>query len=128
MTHLGASTVQNITRDATAAQPVTVQTMIDDPAESQPVLWSVYLIRTASNSLYCGVTTDVQRRFTEHQGNKKGAKYLKGKGPLTLAWSEVVGDKRKAMQLEYRIKRLSKVKKEAIVTNHLPLETIIALG
>ncbi|PSW05484.1 GIY-YIG nuclease family protein [Photobacterium lipolyticum] len=98
--------------------------MIDDPAESQPVLWSVYLIRTASNSLYCGVTTDVQRRFTEHQGSKKGAKYLKGKGPLTLVWFEAVGDKRKAMQLEYRIKRLSKARKEAIVANDLLLETI----
>ena len=124
MTDLGALTVQNTTRNAASAQPVTVQTMIDDPTESQPVLWSVYLIRTASNSLYCGVTIDVQRRFTEHQGSKKGAKYLKGKGPLTLVWSEAVGDKRKAMQLEYRIKRLSKAKKEAIVANHLPLETI----
>lgn len=104
-----------------AAHPVTAH---DEPAESQAVLWSVYLIRTASNSLYCGVTTDVQRRFTEHQGSKKGAKYLKGKGPLTLAWSEVVGDKRTAMQLEYQIKRLPKVKKEAIVTNRLTLEMI----
>lgn len=99
-------------------------TIIDEPTKPQPVLWSVYLIRTASSSLYCGVTTDVQRRFTEHQSSKKGAKYLKGKGPLTLVWSEAVGDKRKAMQLEYRIKRLSKARKEAIVANDLSLEAI----
>ncbi|WP_305417985.1 GIY-YIG nuclease family protein [Photobacterium leiognathi] len=33
--------------------------------------WYVYLIRTSSNSLYCGVTTDVERRFDEHQHSKK---------------------------------------------------------
>ncbi|GAL03304.1 putative endonuclease containing a URI domain [Photobacterium aphoticum] len=44
-------------------------------------VWSVYLIRTAANQLYCGVTTDVARRFSEHQSKPQGAKYLKGKGP-----------------------------------------------
>ncbi|MCQ1059143.1 GIY-YIG nuclease family protein [Photobacterium sp. DNB23_23_1] len=77
--------------------------------------WSVYLIRTAANQLYCGVTTDVERRFNEHQSSKRGAKFLKGKGPLQLSWSECVGDKRLAMQLEYRIKRLPKRTKEQIV-------------
>ncbi|MCW8329951.1 GIY-YIG nuclease family protein [Photobacterium sp. SDRW27] len=87
--------------------------------------WSVYLIRTASNQLYCGVTTDIERRFKEHQTGNKGAKYLKGKGPLTLVWSEVVGDKRKAMQLEYRIKKLSKAKKESIVSRELRVDALV---
>lgn len=88
-------------------------------AVEQPPGWSVYLIRTAANQLYCGVTTDVGRRFNEHQSGKKGAKFLKGKGPLQLVWSLEVGDKRKAMQLEYRIKRLPKAKKEAIICSGL---------
>ncbi|OAN11641.1 hypothetical protein A3K86_22255 [Photobacterium jeanii] len=78
-------------------------------------LWYVYLIRTRSNSLYCGVTVDVERRFKQHQTGKQGAKSLKGKGPLTLAWSECIGNKRQAMQIEYRIKRLVKAKKEALI-------------
>jgi putative endonuclease len=92
--------------------------------DNQQPIWSVYLIRTVSNTLYCGVTTDVQRRYTEHQSGKKGAKYLKGKGPLILAWHEDVGDKRLAMQIEYRIKQLPKIKKEAIITQHLNVKML----
>ncbi|MGF1682870.1 GIY-YIG nuclease family protein [Photobacterium minamisatsumaniensis] len=98
-----------------------------NPTEGVKVepVWSVYLIRTASNHLYCGVTTDVERRFKEHQGTMKGAKYLRGKGPLTIAWSSEVGSKRVAMQLEYRIKRLSKKQKEQIVIGELPVFTLL---
>ncbi|MDO6706716.1 GIY-YIG nuclease family protein [Photobacterium sp. 1_MG-2023] len=84
-------------------------------------IWSVYLIRTRCNRLYCGVTTDVNRRYSEHQTGKKGARFLKGKGPLTLAWSAGVGDKRKAMQLEYKIKQLTKPVKEALAANQVDL-------
>lgn len=109
-------------------QDVTAQEGIDSKLvllEKPQLIWSVYLIRTASNTLYCGVTTDVQRRYAEHQGGKKGAKYLKGKGPLTLAWHEEVGDKRFAMQIEYRIKKLSKIKKEALIAQQLNLEILV---
>ncbi|MGF1726226.1 GIY-YIG nuclease family protein [Photobacterium nomapromontoriensis] len=85
------------------------------------VLWSVYLIRTAGNQLYCGVTTDVERRFKEHQTRPQGAKYLKGKGPLTLVWFECIGDKRLAMQIEYRIKQLPKADKERLVIGDIGL-------
>ncbi|MFD2178215.1 GIY-YIG nuclease family protein [Veronia pacifica] len=77
--------------------------------------WFVYLIRTKDAALYCGVTTDVDRRFNEHQENgTKTAKYLRGKQPLILAWYKRVGDKRLAMRLEYRIKRLKKTQKERL--------------
>ncbi|KJG50186.1 GIY-YIG nuclease family protein [Photobacterium angustum] len=78
--------------------------------------WFVYLIRTSSNTLYCGVTTDIERRFAEHQHSKKGAKYLKGKGPLTLTWSQKVLNKRDAMVFEYKIKKtLTKARKEQLI-------------
>ncbi|MFA0698033.1 GIY-YIG nuclease family protein, partial [Vibrio sp. 10N.222.49.C9] len=48
--------------------------------------WFVYLIRNRHNALYCGVTNDLERRFSQH-ANGTGAKALKGKGPLTLEWS-----------------------------------------
>ena len=96
-----------------------------DDGSHSPACWSVYLIRTAADHLYCGVTTDVERRFREHQSGRNGAKYLKGKGPLVLAWSEVVGDKRKAMRLEYRIKRLPKARKEAIISRNLHLDALL---
>lgn len=79
--------------------------------------WYVYLIRTRYNSLYCGVTTNVARRFKEHTGSKLGAKALKGKGPLTLEWSSNAMEKTKAFQLEYKIKQLPKSKKELLIKN-----------
>lgn len=84
------------------------------PSNDVPV-WHVYLIRARDNSLYCGVTTDVMRRFDEHQQNgTKTAKYLRGKQPLTLAWSYEVGTKQQAMSLEWYIKRLTKREKEQL--------------
>ena len=69
--------------------------------------WSVYLIRNNRNALYCGVTNDIERRFNQHQSGK-GAKALKGKGPLVLEWSKSFESKIYAMKVEYFIKQLPK--------------------
>ncbi|ACH63806.1 endo/excinuclease domain protein [Aliivibrio fischeri MJ11] len=58
-----------------------------------------------------------------HQ-NGKGAKYLKGKGPLTLVWQHDVENKSIALKYEYRIKKMTKASKEALVINQIPLPTI----
>ncbi|MFV8455725.1 GIY-YIG nuclease family protein [Vibrio owensii] len=76
--------------------------------------WSVYLIRNNRNALYCGVTNNVERRFKQHESGK-GAKALKGKGPLTLEWSCSFENKSMAMKAEYFIKQLTKTKKELLV-------------
>ncbi|WP_137503459.1 GIY-YIG nuclease family protein, partial [Escherichia coli] len=52
--------------------------------------WFLYLIRTAYNKLYTGITTDVERRHKEHHSGK-GANALRGKGELTPAFSAPVG-------------------------------------
>ncbi|MGK0405986.1 MAG: putative endonuclease [Oleispira sp.] len=78
--------------------------------------WFIYLVRNNRNALYTGITTDVERRFCEHQsGGPKAAKALKGKGPLTLEFSYSVANRVVASQLEYRIKKLPKVKKEQLI-------------
>lgn len=77
--------------------------------------WFLYLVRTADNALYTGITTDVPRRFLQHQTGK-GAKALRGKGELTLAFSAVAGDRSLALRLEYRIKQLTKRQKERLVS------------
>ncbi len=76
--------------------------------------WFVYLIRNRHNALYCGVTNNLERRFLQH-ANGTGAKALKGKGPLTLEWSTNVENKSQALKLEYRIKQLSKQRKERLI-------------
>ena len=52
--------------------------------------WFIYLVRTGAGSLYAGISTDPERRLRQHQSGK-GARALRGKGPLTLAWQQAVG-------------------------------------
>ncbi len=78
--------------------------------------WYLYLVRTASGSLYTGIATDVERRFAEHQaGAPKGARSLRGKGPLTLEFHVPAGDRSRASRLEWQVKRWPKVRKEALI-------------
>ena len=83
--------------------------------------WVVYLIRNRHNALYCGVTNNLERRFEQHQTGK-GAKALKGKGPLRLVWSFDVGSKSEALKTEYAIKQLPKSRKEKLVSLKLIIE------
>ena len=78
--------------------------------------WFVYLIRTGSGSLYTGITNDVERRFAEHRDDgARGARFLRGRGPLALVYQTCVGDRGLALRVENRLKRLPKTRKEAIV-------------
>ncbi|GIU34182.1 GIY-YIG nuclease family protein [Shewanella schlegeliana] len=78
--------------------------------------WFLYMVRCANGHLYTGVTTDVARRFAEHQsGSAKSAKYLRGKGPLTLAYSETVGSRSDALKREIALKRWPRSKKLALI-------------
>ncbi|MFM2586885.1 GIY-YIG nuclease family protein [Vibrio sp. TBV020] len=87
--------------------------------------WYVYLVRMRNNALYCGITTDVERRFLQHC-NGTGAKALKGKGPFKLVWSQLVGDSRSgASKVEYRIKRLTKPQKESLVSGIEELSNLV---
>ncbi len=94
-----------------------------------PSCWSLYLIRCADQSLYTGITTDVDRRFKEHcaQG-QQCAKYLRGRGPLHLVFFVKVGTKAQASRLEYRLKQLPKAKKEALVIGQINLNELAEIG
>ena len=78
--------------------------------------WYVYLIRTRSGSLYTGITTDTERRLKEHHMGGKGAKNLRGKGPLELVYREEFANRSIASVLEARIKKLTRLQKEALIT------------
>ncbi|MGL6538350.1 GIY-YIG nuclease family protein [Aeromonas hydrophila] len=87
-----------------------------EPAASPPAShWFIYMVRTASGLLYTGISTDPLRRLRQHQSGK-GARALRGKGPLTLAWQQAVGEKGAALRLEYRLKQQSKAFKEQLIT------------
>lgn len=75
-----------------------------------------YIIRCLDNSLYCGQTTDLKRRIIEHNTNSsKAAKYLRGKKPVKLVYSEGYLTLQEAMKREWQIKKWTKAKKEALV-------------
>jgi len=76
--------------------------------------YSVYLVRCRNGSLYTGIAIDVERRFSEHESGLKGARYLRGKGPLQLVFQERIGDRSLALQIEARIKRLARGEKRNI--------------
>ena len=76
--------------------------------------WRVYLLRCADDSLYCGTTTDIERRLLEHNRGV-GSRYTRTRLPVRLVWSSGELSKSEAFREEYRIKRLSKVMKEGII-------------
>ncbi|GJQ22833.1 MAG: hypothetical protein HBSAPP01_06230 [Candidatus Brocadia sapporoensis] len=87
--------------------------------------WFLYMIRCKHGKLYTGVTTDVERRFVEHtRNNKKGAKCLRGKAPLTLVMKKKIGSKSMALKIESRVKRLSKIKKEMLVDGKIKVKEL----
>jgi putative endonuclease len=88
--------------------------------------WFIYLIRCRDNTLYTGISTDVARRFIEHQQDKvKGSRYLRGKGPLQLVFQAGAGDRSQASRLESRIKRLSRATKLRLIAGEIKMDQIL---
>ena len=84
--------------------------------------WTLYMIRTKNGALYTGITQDVERRFAEHvAGGKKGAKYLRGRGPLNLVFRQKIGSRSEALKTEAAVKNMSKGEKEEMVGKELKL-------
>ncbi|MBK7641889.1 MAG: GIY-YIG nuclease family protein [Planctomycetes bacterium] len=76
--------------------------------------WRVYLVRARGAVLYAGVTTNLEARLDLHRAGK-GAKFLRGRGPLELVYTRKLGDHGLALRVERRLKQLSKTEKEALV-------------
>ena len=68
--------------------------------------WSVYIIHCSDNSLYTGITTDVDARFSQHASGK-GAKYFRGRKPEAVVYVEDGHDRSSASREEIRLKKLS---------------------
>jgi len=79
-------------------------------------VWWVYMLRCGDGSLYTGIATDVDRRFTEHESQgPKAAKYLRGRLPLEIVFRKEIGTRSEASKEELRIKRLGVKGKLALV-------------
>jgi putative endonuclease len=75
---------------------------------------SVYLLRCADGSLYCGWTTNIQRRLAAHRSGT-ASRYTRGRRPVELAVVISVGDRSAALREEARIKRLPRAAKLQLI-------------
>ena len=78
-------------------------------------LWTVYLIETETG-LYCGITTDMTRRYRQHCVGR-GAKYFRRSKPLRIVYTETQPDRSQASKREWAIKQLSRPQKLALIAS-----------
>ncbi len=78
--------------------------------------WQVYMIICSDNSLYTGITTDVQRRFSQHLAGT-GAKYFRGRIPHRLVYLEGGHNRSTASRREAQIKKLRSDEKRQLIVS-----------
>ncbi|MED5462722.1 MAG: GIY-YIG nuclease family protein [Pseudomonadota bacterium] len=88
--------------------------------------YSIYLVRCCDGSLYTGIATDVARRLKEHEASSRGAKFLRGKGPLTLVYTREIGDRSAATKVENAIKRLPRHQKQDEATLSARITSVLS--
>lgn len=79
-------------------------------------MYYVYILKTERNTLYCGYTDDVEKRYKAHIEGK-GAKYTRANKPVELVYKCAFETKSKAMKEERRIKRLSRKQKLELIAS-----------
>ena len=78
------------------------------------MMFYVYILRCADDSLYCGYTTDVEKRFEKHKSGK-GARYTRSHLPLEVVYVEEFENKSDALKREHEIKSMTKSQKEKLL-------------
>ncbi|MDG0978219.1 MAG: GIY-YIG nuclease family protein [Halieaceae bacterium] len=83
--------------------------------------WVVYILNCADGSLYTGVTTDMERRLRQHNGEiVGGARYTRVRRPVAVAWQQSCESRSQACKYEAQIKTLSKSAKERLINANAP--------
>jgi putative endonuclease len=78
--------------------------------------WFVYIILCSDDSLYTGITNDIQRRFDQH-AQKRGAKYFYGRQPRRFVYLESGHDRSSATRRELHLKKLSRQQKALLIAS-----------
>lgn len=80
-------------------------------------MYYCYILRCSDNSLYCGVTNNVEHRLKEHNSGK-GSKYVRSRLPAILVYAEVCANISSALKREAEIKKWTKMKKEVLLSQN----------
>lgn len=79
--------------------------------------WFVYIVQNEKGHFYTGITTDIERRFNEHAGSKKGAKFFRSGAPIDLVFQRTFKNRSEASKFEAAVKKLSRTKKMELIEN-----------
>ena len=79
------------------------------------IMYYTYILLTENDTLYCGYTDNVEKRFQKHLSGK-GAKYTRANKPLKVVYQHAYNTKSEAMKEEARIKKLSRHEKLKLIT------------
>lgn len=95
--------------------PVLPTQASSEPEQAPP--WWVYLVQCRDGTFYTGITTDLQRRLRQHNGELVGgARYTRPRRPVTLVYQEACRDRSHAGQREAIVRKLSRLRKQALAT------------
>ena len=84
------------------------------PKKSLKPRWTIYILQCADGSFYTGITNDLEKRLKAHHAGT-GAKYTRGRGPLTVVHTESRVSKGAALRREIAIKNLPRAGKQALL-------------
>ena len=76
--------------------------------------WLVYMLECSDNSIYTGITNNLEERLKTHQSGN-GAKYLRGRLPIKLVYKENLINRSEATKREIYIKKMSKKEKKNLI-------------
>ena len=79
--------------------------------------WYLYILRCADDTLYTGITDNIQRRLTQHNAGK-GAKYTRGRGPVELLYQEEFASRAEASKREYQIHQMPRREKLLLIAQN----------
>lgn len=81
-------------------------------------MYAVYILKCADQTLYTGVTNDIEKRLFAHNHLKTGAKYTSSRRPVCLVYSEYQTSRSDAQKREYQIKSMSREEKLQLISSY----------
>ena len=94
----------------------TIEDVFEEIVKKLNATWSAYIVECSDGTLYTGISNNVSKRISDHNMGK-GAKYTRGRLPVTLKWSKVCDNKSEASKLEYKIKKMSRKDKIKMIND-----------
>ena len=77
--------------------------------------WFVYILECRDQTLYTGITNNLEKRLEQHNSGPEGAKYTRARRPVKFVYHEIVASRSEATKREYAIKQLRRSEKLKLI-------------